>query len=242
VETIVDSCGGESQARDWSRSETWFEVLDYDNIGEDIAVLLYKKVAVSFAASRDSDVGHHRREYTLLGQPTVITEEDYDTGIQHSWGGTRTAEYFLWYKIGPQTWKIPLSPQVTAASSGSKTGEIFSEAHSYSGTRIYGVSCQANEDFIVYSFLVEKPAGAALGSYGYGSPINWEDRNYAGIDHDGAPLWQKDKLVFGVINVKEENGGIGERREWEVAAAGYEANTVYSVGLHDFRKEERVAQ
>jgi hypothetical protein len=85
---------------------------------------------------------------------------------------------------------------------------------------MYGVSMQATEEFIVYSYELQNcvfvpPLGVGAG-YIYDSPVNLEDWN---TNQLGDPLWERSKQVVGLINIKDgvaSAEGYRKHQEFEI--------------------------
>jgi len=234
----VDSQGSESQndrgdKEKWTRTQQFVEVLDYDNVGTDTAIVIYKKVAIS-----------HSVTFDYRGKGTNVPALDFPYSGEKSdyvWGGTRTVTYWVWVKIGDSfTMKFQIPHTFIGSCSGvyfvtSHLGIITNsqktESQTGSGQRIYGVSCQINDDFIVYSYAVEDFAAGSAGYGYYSSPLNWEDRDRQGINMDGFPVWKKNKMVLGVVNIETH-----ERNTFDITE--FTDRKVYSVGMHDSERVE----
>ena len=238
---VVDSQGSQSEnsrsdAEHWTRTQEFIEVLDYDNVGTDTAIVIYKKVAIS-----------HSVFFSYSGFGINVSTYDFpypsETNTKYSWTGTRTVTYWVWIKIGkyiekfqiPQTFLGLCSGQYNLFNVNKDTIPNF-ESQTGTGQRIYGVSCQINDDFIVYSYAVEDfvvtPLQGANTNYGnYSSPLNWEDRDKQGIDMNGFPAWKKNKMVLGAVEIKTH-----ERTAFDITK--FTDRKVYSVGMHDSERVE----
>jgi len=227
----VDNSGSQSQntrtdTENWSRSMEFVEVLDYDNIGTDTAIVIYKKVAIAHS------VGF---SYTGDGVNVAAADFPYSTEkADYTWAGTRTVTYWVWVKIGTYTTKFQIPNSFIGTCAGSYGTDGNTESQAGAGQRVYGVSCQINNDFIVYSYTVEDFSAGSAGYHYYSSPLNWEDRNNQGIAMDGFPAWAKNKMVLGAVKISTH-----ERAAFDITQ--YTDQKVYSVGMHQSERVEAQA-
>ena len=112
-------------------------------------------------------------------------------------------------------------------------------ARTYNGTRVWGVSIQANEDFIVYQFKKEVPSDryreTPLPNFGdnYDSCYGLESWTTDRDEHD---LWKHQGYVVGLINVADgvdSEVGYLKEEEYSVGEEGnlLSQNEVYSTGI-----------
>jgi hypothetical protein len=218
-----------------TRNISTVEVLDFDSMqGEDLFIVFYKKISIVHsqtnssirsASSAPQGVSRGASHFPFASSFGALTE-----GFLVD--GTRKVEYYVAYKIGSEALQ-----KVKLAEFNSSVGQSGgSLVHSGSGERLWGVSCQLNEDLIVYHYQKEAYRNNGT-SPGYDSPMNFEDISFQGT----TKLWDPTKIVVGLINVNHEmsrNAGLEhERFEFDPAAT----ELIYSVGLH--RKEkERIEQ
>ena len=226
---VVDSQGSESQntrndTEGWTRIQAFIEVLDYDNIGVDTAIVIYKKVTIAHSAT-----------FSYEGFGVDVSANDFPYPIETSnydWTGTRTVTYWIWLKIGNHIEKFQIPETFVASCLGQYGNSGNAESQTGSGKRIYGVSCQINDDFIVYSYSVEDFISGPLGNYNYySSPINWEDRDKIGLNMNGARAWNKKKMVLGVVKMDTH-----ERAAFDITE--FTDRKVYSVGIHESERVE----
>ncbi len=222
----LDDSGNEHQhtrgdEETWNRTIQFVEVLDYDNEGTDKAIVIYKKVEISHLANFDYEASGIDPITLFYTNEVSLTE----------WQGTRNVTYWAWVKIGSTILHFQLSQTFAGLCQGKYDGSTQNqELQTGSGQRVYGVSCQINNDYILYSFLVEDFIGGDLGSYDfYSSPINWEDRDRIGKFMTGEKAWKKNKLILGVINMA------GQKASFDIT--NFSADTVYSVGIHEYREK-----
>ena len=213
------------------RTVNTFEVLDYDSLGANYA-LIYKAIAIQHNQSQ---------VYTRANEPysgAVYIQYLYNNGnlpasalVLHNETdeftatGTRTVTYKLHYKIGDAIFKVDLA-----------TCTITSDVSSYTltGERLYGVSMQVSEKFITYAFEkhtanLTGPLGAGTG-YPYDSPRNLEDWN---VNQLGEPIWTRSKQVIGLINIADGVGsdiGYLKQEEYDILTANQ-----FGVGIVDRR-------
>jgi len=219
------------------RNVSCVEVLDFDSMQGlpqgDLFIVFYKKISIVHSQTNSSS-------RSSASAPTGVSRECFHfpfPPLAPAWdesflvSGTRKVEYYIAYKIGD----ADLQKVKLAEFNSSVSGNEAALVHSGSGERLWGVSCQLNEDLIVYHFQKDeyKNNGTAAGN---DSPMNFEDISYQGT----TKLWDPKKIVVGVINVgheKAQEAGLDhERFEFDPAPS----ELIYSVGLH--RKPKEVFQ
>jgi hypothetical protein len=193
-----------------TRNLTTFEVLDYDTFAGNY-ILIYKEISIT-----------HRQESTIERGNTpfdgnVYIQLLYSNGIlpdsalyMHNDSekftsiGTRTVVYKLHYSI-----KCPECPDGKPFSVTLATLVVTNDMSEYtlSGERVYGVSLQVCDKYMVYAFELHKnkfTSGTIGGlAYNYDSPRNLEDWNVGG---SGGLIWERYKQIVGMINVNDGKG------------------------------------
>lgn len=225
TETITATAG---------RNVICVEVLDFDSMQGlpqvDLFIVFYKKISIAHSqtnsyvrSASSAPVGPSKQTQHFpfasgFGAPTETFTAN----------GTRKVEYYVAYKIGDN----PLEKVKLAEFNSSLTSPGGALVHSGSGDRLWGVSCQLNEDLIVYHYQKEEYLNNGTAP-AYDSPMNFEDISFQGT----TKLWDPKKIVVGVINVSHEmasKAGLAhERFEFDPAAT----ELIYSVGLHRNEKE-----
>lgn len=220
----------ESVSATASRNVNTFEVLDYD-VYDGNYIIIYKKIEVVHNQSSDivragtpysdSPNGVYIQLYFQNGElpASAITMQTISQDFKST--GTRTVTYKLHYKISGKVFSVTLATFTVSNNLNTQTA---------SGQRIYGVSLQVTDKYMVYSFerhtcKLSGPLGTGAG-YSYDSPVNIEDWNTTQL---GSSIWTKDKQVVGLINV---NDGIGseigylKKKEYDILPAQQ-----YAVGI-----------
>jgi hypothetical protein len=211
------------------RSLHTFEVLDYDVFNGNYA-LIYKDIQISHSQSLaikrecvpyEGDI-YVQFEYSngvLPASATELHNESEETVSR----GTRTVTWKLHYKINGNIFSVDL-----ATFNCSNDGVDLTA----SGQRIYGISMQATEEFIVYSYELQNcifapPLGVGTG-YIYDSPFNLEDWN---TNQLGDTLWERSKQVVGLINIKDgvaSDEGYRKHQEYDILSPQqYAVGVVY---------------
>jgi hypothetical protein len=191
-----------------SRVVHTFEVLDYD-IYEGNYALIYKDIGISHQQKQTYEKGNDPYSgavyYQVLYQNGELPASAlllHNDSQEFTSIGTRVVTYKLHYKIKDgdefKTFSVDLA---TLTVSNNKCD------YQATGQRIYGVSMQVTDEFIVYSFELHECAfNGVLGvgaGYNYDGPINLEDWN---VNQLKVPIWTRSKQVVGLINI---NDGVG---------------------------------
>lgn len=218
------------------------DVLDYDGYEGNYA-LIWKKITIThsqrqtIAATSQPWNGQNYYSGTAWGDEVLPLSFDKDDRFTSR--STRTVEFWLTYKVNGQKFD-KLICTCTMLSTYSKTGPLESvTSQTFEGERVWGVSIQVHNDFIVYQFRKEVPVDGLDRNWG-GSDGGDYDGNYSFeswmIDRDEVYLWKLKSHVVGLINIadgmdskvgylKEEEYSVGE--EGNVLSSG----EIYSVGV-----------
>ena len=208
-----------------NRSINTFEVLDYDNNSNGDYALIYKDIAITHNQSvsiERQNTPYNGDVYVQLyynnGELPLSATELHNVSQNTESSGTRTVTYKLHYKIKGENTDEDKIFSIDLAILTVNSNGINQSAN---GQRIYGVSIQASEKFIVYSYDLDSCIydGTPLGygdGFNYDSPMNIEDWNYNGL---GTLIWERSKRVIGLINI---NDGVG-------SAIGYHTQEEYEV-------------
>lgn len=217
-----------------NRNIACVEVLDFDSKqglnGVDLLIIFYKKISIAHSQTNSSSK-------SASSAPQGVSREAQHFPLASNFGalaesfvvsGTRKVEYYVAYKIGSEALQ-----KVKLAEFNSSVGQSGgSLVHSGSGERLWGISCQLNEDLIVYHYQKEEYLGNGTAP-SYDSPMNFEDISFQGT----IKLWDPQGVIIGVINVGNEaarkSGLTHERFEFDPSAS----ELVYSVGLHKKNRE-----
>lgn len=229
-----ESSRAETITASMNRNISCVEVLDFDSVpgyrGGDFFMVFYKKVSISHSQA-------NQITKTASSAPTGVSRQTQHFPFASDFGvpeesfnviGARKVEYYLYYKVGNKTEKVKLAEFNSALAQGGSGALV----HSGSGERLWGVSCQLNEDLIVYHFQKEEYRNNGTAP-GYDSPMNFEDISYQGLTR----LWEPKKICVGVIAVQDDmasRAGLShELFEFDPPAS----DLIYSVGLHRGEKE-----
>jgi hypothetical protein len=231
-ETLGTFVQEETVAATAARTVKTFEVLDYDSLGANYAII-YKSIEIQHNQSQD---------YSRANEPfdgNVYIQYLYSNGnlpasalVLHnetdefSSTGTRKVTYMLHSSTGIILDGVNLGSKLPLA-----TCNISNNLSEYTmtGERIYGVSIQISDRFIVYSFEKHTAAFGGLGSgagYPYDSPRNLEDWN---VNQLGEPIWTRNKQVVGLINIADGVGseiGYLKQEEYDILSPNQ-----YGVGI-----------
>lgn len=207
------------------------DVLDYDGYLGNYA-LIWKKITISHTQQQTTTAaGSRTAAYTNQAWGDGMEPITYSVDSKFTSTCTRQVDFYLTYKVNGQKVDKLICSCTIQASGG--------DNHTYTGTRVWGVSIQVKENFIVYQFRKEVPAekyktspippfgNGYDGCYGFESWMT--DRN----END---LWKLQSNVVGLINIADGVGSeVGYLKEEEYTV-GEEGNSlsigeVYSTGV-----------
>lgn len=199
-----------------SRAMTVFEVLDYDSntyvlvndLRVQVVALIYKKVTISHIQQRRYTANNNNGDASFYKDSKLQSEPiwymDASPASDHYTGtGTRNVEYILAYVVGNTRNSISLNTVSISVNSSREEDGTYAELivgggetfirkqqsiFSVNGERLYGVTINCGEQFITYTYDVERYTGGF--SSEDDSPANVEDYN---------AYWKKYKRVVGVI-------------------------------------------
>jgi hypothetical protein len=218
-----------------TRSIVTADVLDYDGYKGNYA-LIWKKITISHSQEQVTTAsGSRSADYTNQAWgdgPQPIT---YGVTSNFTSVCTRQVDFYLTYKVnGQKVDKLICSCTIRSAHTNDDT-----ESHSYEGTRVWGVSIQVKDDFIVYQFRKEVPAEKYKTS-----PVPPFGNGYDGCygfeswmtDRDENDLWKLQSNVVGLINIADGVGsevGYLKEEEYNVGEEGNSLSIgeVYSTGV-----------
>jgi hypothetical protein len=201
------------------RDYTTAQVTDYDGLNGNYAIF-WKRISIS-------DEQGWRYQQTQSAADETYHHGDAlwvynDSGI-YTCSGTRTVEFMFTYSVmGLRTDLILATCTVHSQSPGLSNPLVD---HTVEGERVYGVSLQCNEEFITYTYEIDKVKLTTPFSIGmYDGPQNIEDFNF---DFGGNDIWTLSKRMAGIINIDDGAGSTpGYKEEFEVDIP----QTVYSIG------------
>lgn len=218
------------------------DVLDYDgNLGN--YALIWKKITIAHTQNHDIDAtGSKQCEESTNPMGCSADPLTYSVNSIFRSTCTRTVEFYLTYKINGQKFEKLLctcTEQYVGVNSSIGGVTSASALHSYDGTRVWGVSIQVSEEFIVYQFRKEIPSDKyreePLPDFGdhYDSCYGLESWN---TDKDEHSLWKLQSFVVGLINIKDGVGsevGYLKEEEYTLGEEGsmLSRDDIYSVGV-----------
>lgn len=212
VSITSDSRGSLTQADSiiakTNRAVSTFEVLEYDNNTDGDYALAYKDISIQHEqsniierANTPYEGGVYIQLYYNNGELPDSATELHNISQTLVSNGTRLVTYKLHCKIKGR--KDGKEDKIFTLDLASMESSNIGANQAAKGQRIYGVSIQVSDEFIVYSYEVGdclfdgSPLGYGPG-FNYDSPINIEDWNYNQL---GAALWKRSAHVVGVIDI-----------------------------------------
>lgn len=212
------------------------DVIDYDGLGENYAVI-WKKITIAHSQSQTIDAtGSATGNYE--NAPYDDLEITYNVADNFTSLSNRKVEFYLTYKVGGVKYDR-LICTCEMVSTHTLVGSENNTSQSFSGERLWGVSIQVYSDFIVYQFRKEEPVDGLNRNWG-GSEGGSYDGNYAFeswmVDRDETLLWKFKKHVVGLINIADgvdSEVGYLKEEEYDVGEEGnlLTETEIYSVGV-----------
>lgn len=212
------------------------DVIDYDGLGENYAVI-WKKITTTHRQSQIINAtGSATGSYE--NSPYDDLEIPYNVVDNFTSLSNRKVEFYLTYKVGGvKTDRLLCTCEMV--SQYTKEGSESTGSQTFSGERVWGASIQVNADFIVYQFRKEEPVDGLNRNWG-GSEGGSYDGNYAFeswmVDRDETLLWKFKKHVVGLINIADgvdSEVGYLKEEEYDVGEEGnlLTETEIYSVGV-----------
>lgn len=205
-----------------TRDYTTAQVTDYDGYNGNYA-LFWKRITIQDRQTWVYDQSYDDpRNYTRYDQGLFIGRNMVEPGTFTA-DGTRVVEFMFTYSINGAKTDLTLATCSCRAQSPGVSNPLLD--HTITGERIYGVSLQVNDEFITYTYEIDKVKIDVPFSVGmYDGPQNIEDFNF---DFGGNDIWELSKRMAGIININDGAGSTpGYREEFEVDIP----QTVYSIG------------
>lgn len=205
-----------------TRNYTTAEVIDYDGYDGNYA-LFWKRITIqdqqAWVYSQNYD---EPKDYERYDQGLFIGRSLTEPGAFTA-NGTRMIEFMLSYKINGTRTDILLTTCIVKSKSPGFENPLTD--HLVTGERIYGVSLQVNDEFITYTYEIDKVKLTTPFSVGmYDGPQSIEDFNF---DFGGNDIWELSKRMAGIINIDDGvESTPGYKEEFEVDLP----QTVYSIG------------
>lgn len=218
-----------------SRNIVTADVLDYDGYKGNYA-LIWKKITITHSQRQiTTAAGSRSASYTNQAWGDGMEPITYSVSSNFTSTCTRQVDFYLTYKVNGQK----VDKFICSCTIRSSHPNNDSESHTYEGTRVWGVSIQVTDKFIVYQFRKEVPADVYRslpvppfgngydGCYGFESWMS---------DREDSYLWKLYSNVVGLINIADGvDSEVGYLKEEEYTV-GEEGNSlsqseVYSTGI-----------
>ncbi len=193
-----------------NRSMIGFEVLDYDsetnfNLDNDTVAafaVVYKRITVTNSLPRNisssSNINSGSAQAGMLSAgggfnsvPREPTSGEITSSDVSSRTGTRLVEYVLYVNVNGTVYTKTLATFTGGIGTGS-------------GQRCYGVVVKVMTTQVVVTYDLENfvaDQGAQNNTFGYDSPLNYEDWNTC----NSSKIWSTYKRVIGIVNLSDSS-------------------------------------